>query len=674
MSKRVSVLGMAAIVAVIVSLVAAACGQASSSGQLECEAEGYPCSLGEVPVEILERSNALGDEAVAMLEQGASTSDVDAWLSKQSRMAEVGSDELVVRFRLDGGRDHWVFTRDALATRRATFAAAEPEAEPARGRRLAYVVGGDSEQKKALVLSPFWWDLQDVGAGVADVLSGVRGYESGVTYRRNDTETERAVDVGSFRGWRSYQVIHVESHGGVLCDPSPCTAGIAAQALSEAESKAAKLGKLTVEGASVGVSAAGKYLILTADFFRSEYPGGLHDTMVLFNSCRNYNGEATDLADALRGSKSVFFGWDGTITGPSADPIVAALYQELSDGFAVERAYSQSGASTATADGSRLILGERSAGGDLRIRDVVYLLHPDSGQVLSSADTVAIEGEPRDGEPDAAPYAVQVDGMPQDTADVVVHVSVDGEEGEPRPLSSGEAQGKGKWVLRGIVALPYDLEEDKSVSFRAWVELPSGGESDHEVQATLTGLEGLGRVWQGEATYVNESEFGTETTVAELTFERKPDQDPKPKRAAFVLTEATIKWSLAGPHYLCDSVSAPARTWTIPPERLDSTIGLPGNGTTIRNGHLIFDLTKNPVQYVGFVRFDAPERIPVELAGCGAAINDHVSNYSPPRPYFLVASPEDRFTTPDRKTISGKHDPGGTGVIVRWQWNLRRTE
>jgi hypothetical protein len=121
-------------------------------------------------------------------------------------------------------------------------------------------------------------------------------------------------------------------------------------------------------------------------------------------------------------------------------------------------------------------------------------------------------------------------------------------------------------------------------------------------------------------------------------------------------------------------VSAPTRTWTIPPERLDSTIGLPGNGSPIGNGHLIFDLTKDPVQYVGFVRFDAPERIPVALADCGPGIRDHVASYSAPDPYFLVASPRDRRTTPDRKSISGEHDSGGTGVVLRWQWNLKRVE
>ncbi len=671
--------GLATLVAAFVSLIAAACGSGSTSGQLECEEKGYPCSLAEVPVEILERSNELGDKAVAMLEEGASTGDVEAWLAEQAEMAELGADDLVVRFRLEGGREHWIFTRDALATRSTRFAAAAPATDAARARRLAYVVGDDSEQKRALVLSPFQWDLKDAGDEVADVLSGTRGYEGGVTYLTNDSEGARNVDVGSFQGWGSYQVIHVESHGGVLCDPSPCTAGIAARALSDAESKAAKLGKLTVEGGSVGVSPLGRFLILTADFFRFQYQGGLDDTLVLFNSCKNYSSAATDLADALRGSTSVFLGWDGTISGQYADPVVAALYRELSEGYTAERAYSKSGGSSSTADGSRLVLGKRQAGGDLRIRDVVYLLDPESGQVLTPADQVAIEGEPRDGKPDAAPYLVQVDGMPAESApDALVHVSVDGVEAEPRPVSSGAPKGKdtGQWLLRGAIPLPDDLEEDRRAIFRAWVELPSGGESDHQVEAMLTGVEGMGLVWRGEARHVKETVGGTETTVATLTFERKPSQDPKPKSAAYVLTEATITWSLGGRHYLCEFAGSSTRTWRIPPEQLDSTIGLAVNGSSIRNGHLVFDLTKDPVQYTGYVRFDAPGSIRVALTGCGPAINDHVRPYSPD-PIFLSAGwpgPRERYTTPDRKTVSDRHAPTHTGVILSWEWRLTRVK
>jgi hypothetical protein len=659
-------LSVATLVAVMLSLMGVACGQSLSSGQLECEEKGYSCSLADVPLEILERSNALGDEAVAMLE---------AWLGEQSEMAEVGANDLFVRFRLDGARDHWIFTRDALATRSRRVVAAASDTDSTRQRRLAFVVGDDREEKRGLVLEPFLLHLYP-GDRVVEILSRTKRY--GEQRSRIDERARRPTGSRrrNFGGWEKYDVIHVESHGGVLCDPSPCHAAIGVRSLSEAESEAAKLGELPVQGVGVAVSASGKFLILTADFFRYHYRGGLDDTVVFFNSCNNYSAEATDLADAIRGGTSVFLGWDGAVTGTGTDTVVTALYQELSDGHTVERAYSKSGGSSGS-DGSRLILGKRPAGGDLRIREIVELLDPDSGQVLSPGDTVTIEGEPRDGEPDSAPFLVQVDGMPEDSAsDALVHVSVDGVEIEPRPVSSGQSKDKdkGQWLLRGVIPVPYDLEEDRRASFWAWVELPSGGESDHQVEATLTGAEGLGLVWQGEATHVRETVYGTETTVATLTFERKPDQDPKPTQAAYVLTEATITWSLGGRHYLCDSMKASPRTWRVPPEQLDSTIGLPVNGSSVRNGHLVFDLTKNPVQYTGYVRFDAPGSIGVAVTGCGPAIKDHVRPYSP-NPIFLTGGwpgPRARYTTPDRKTISGSYDSGGTGVVLRWKWSIRR--
>ena len=71
---------------------------------LECELEDYPCSLDQVPEEILERSDALGEEVLDMFEAGASTEDAHAWLAGQPDMVEVVSGPDALRFRLDGGR------------------------------------------------------------------------------------------------------------------------------------------------------------------------------------------------------------------------------------------------------------------------------------------------------------------------------------------------------------------------------------------------------------------------------------------------------------------------------------------------------------------------------------------------------------------------------------------
>ena len=113
------------------ALVAASCtssGPASSNGDrgsdasaapvaLECETQGYPCSLPEVPAEIIERSDSLAGEALDRLEAGGRVADVAAWLMSHEGMAEVEADEAVIRFRLNGGRGTWIVRNAALGTR-----------------------------------------------------------------------------------------------------------------------------------------------------------------------------------------------------------------------------------------------------------------------------------------------------------------------------------------------------------------------------------------------------------------------------------------------------------------------------------------------------------------------------------------------------------------------------
>lgn len=498
-TKRLSILFLIFLIIGIMGY--GGCDNPPSDVMLECEVEGYPCSLAEVPMEILERSDALGDEVLVMFERGDSTAEAKAWLNEQAGMAEVESDDLAVRFRLDGGRGTWILRKEAFATRSVPGAASSAH-RPALQSAVVplYVVGEGSEQKKALVLSPMQWDFDenDDGAQVAEILAGTRGYENGVTYLANDSVTSSVVNVNSFKGWQDYQVIHVDSHGTQICgEDSPCRAVIFAitlEAVIEGPVITPEEAATLTETGVVFVKSEERDsldLALEADFFQKQYPNGLDDTLIFINACETFGKEATDLADAIRGNTSVFLGWDESVYVDDAAAASQKLYQELSEwGYTIETAYSNLGDLQFDEDGAQLILGKRKAGGDLRIRDVVYLLNPVSGQILSPSDKVAIVGTQGDGEPDAAPYLVQVDGVKKELASgVLVHVSVDGVVGEPQPLSNGEVNDHDQWLVSGVVNLPFDLKEDELVTFEAWVELPSGGESNHEIPATLTGEE-----------------------------------------------------------------------------------------------------------------------------------------------------------------------------------------
>jgi hypothetical protein len=135
---------------------------------LSVKSKDTPCSLNEVPVEIRERSQFLADEALSMIENGASTAEVRAWLNEQEGMVEIMSDDLALRFRLEGGRGTWILRKEALADPgppapasvvlgvEASASVILREEAPADQATPApaFVVGQNTKPKSALVLSP----------------------------------------------------------------------------------------------------------------------------------------------------------------------------------------------------------------------------------------------------------------------------------------------------------------------------------------------------------------------------------------------------------------------------------------------------------------------------------------------------------------------------------------
>jgi hypothetical protein len=494
--------------------------------ELECEVEGYPCTLAEVPDEIRERSLSLANEALAMIANGASMDEVRDWLNQQDGMVEIMSDDLALRFRLEGGRGTWIFRKEALsdpgpgttvpasvglgAETLIDQGAAAPESVglPTRSNLLpSSVVGPEFKSKRALVLAPVYYDFPGNHGPeqVAAILSSTRGYENGVTYLFNETSLSKEVTISNFKDWQNYQVIHVDSHGAVVCKAGSCRAVLVIGTLAAANTNMTEEERTDLpDNSSVEVVVIEDkltgYIGLNADFFRKNYPGGLSDTLVFFNTCENAGSQATDLVDTIRGSTSVFVGWNGKVVVPDSNATVSQFYQELSiAGVTVQEAYNRLGDLQTDRNGAQLIPSPRAVGGDLRIRDIVYLLNPDTSQILTPSQEVSIVGEMDDGEPDIVPYRVRVDGiLPQNAADAQLYVSVDGIVSEPQPVSDGEPGGPDSKIINGQLDLPYDVEQPMSVDFKAWVELPETGESSHETAATLTGLlsgEGIVGIW-----------------------------------------------------------------------------------------------------------------------------------------------------------------------------------
>ncbi|UCG60059.1 MAG: PASTA domain-containing protein [Phycisphaerales bacterium] len=613
---------------------------------LECEVEGYPCSLSEVPIEILERSVALGEVVLAMFERGDSTAEIETWLNEQVDMAEVQADDLTVRFRLDGGRGTWVLREEAFATQSAPGAASSAhrpilqsavvplmDSVSVNGVVPFHVVGGDLEPKKALVLSPMQWDLPGNidGETVSAILASTRGYGS-VLHLSNETILEANVNVDSFKGWNGYQVIHVDSHGSLICEEGePCRALVAfitceaffgkalwenctAEDLATIEEK----GVVPIPHKRKNGKEAWE-LGLEADFFRENYgrrkgTKPLENTLIFFNTCHGYSSQDTDLANALRGSTSVFIGWDSPADINGANATSKKLYEELSEwGYTVETAYNNLGSLKTDGYGHTLIQSGRKAGGDLRIRDVVSLLNPETMLPIPPYDSVAIVGKQGDGEPDAVPYLVQVDGVKKVNSDVLVYVQVDMSvelvQADPQPLSSGTTNEHDQWLVSGVVDLPIDLEEDEEVTIKAWVYLPSGGESNHEVAVTLTGEEEESLVgeWVVDNDSLDVKAIGFELKYVQgeirATFGKKGNVDVVYDNWEYCVFDWDTDLSIGG----IDCMNYEEFTTTI---KADGTTTYEVDGDTINFGHYFESDFLEGTQIVHHIKDWTPDVLP----------------------------------------------------------------
>ncbi|MGH7587252.1 MAG: hypothetical protein ACRELU_01535 [Gemmatimonadota bacterium] len=673
-------------------VVTLSCGSDSPSGpdtegpiqqsQLECEERGFPCSLSEVPIEILERGDALGNEALAMLEAGASTADAVAFLESQADMTEVEWDETAIWFRLEGGAGVWILREGAFSPEIFSTNAGTARAAGYAGPAF-HIAGPEREAKSALVMSPFFWQASefDDGPSVEAIVSTTRGYEGRVTFRFNSEQTSTNVTLESFMDWTKYDVVHVSTHGKRIdCEAGACRATLVAGLLETLlpEGPGTKAEKLkTLEDIGVTYSFSERMgldiLVLNADFFRKHYPAGLSNTLVFFNACQSLSPQATDLADAIQGAGSVVFGWTEAVHWGDATAAAVALYKALSErGYPAEVAMEHIGElkvgspTEHSPNAPQLSLSQRSGGGDLRIREVVTMLNPGSGQELTASDLVAIEGTARDDVEDAAPFLVRVDGVKPEFADgMVVQVSIDGVDADPVPLSSGQPNDQDQWTVSGTVPLGYDLTDDKQVAFHAEVNLHSGGESKHDVEATLTGEELLmGKVWQMEAVQTSGYFDGTPHTTwsasTQLTLEFVPGQAPTEAHPRYAVTGGTVVYDFN--HTVFDCVnSAPVVTFEANPQTVSVDSGI------------IFDTTTDPVGYSGRMVTVGPN-FQVSVV-CGGIVGGTITLPAFTE-WFEIEPEEGLLVSQDRRSISGtwRTQDSQTGIYHETQYTITRVE
>jgi hypothetical protein len=512
-----------------------------------------------VPVDVSNRSDFLADSTIAMLTGGGTMDSALAFIRTQADVVDSAGNDSALRFRLAGGRDVFILRPEQAASPPAAAAVAFATAGAAGRFRAQEVVAGNSvEQKRALVLSPFKYYFQefDDGAPVSQLLENTRGYGGNVTYRQNATKTAATVGIQQFAGWENFDVIHVTGHGAQVCDVNRCVATILT---GDVYSNAADLLQLTELGLNTAhvVGSEGKFLALSPDYFRKQYPAGLNRKLIFFNACQTYSGSDSSLRDALLGPESVFLGWTDVVQSGAAKGAALALFQKLSaDGVTAQFAFDALGEHAVNRhrfegkDIEATLRLDSDTSGELRIREVVKLERTTGGGELLANATVKVVGKAGDGIIDLVPYQILVEGIPESQQEAaIIQFTVDGHSSTPQAVSIGERVGDTGWRLTGQI--PYiDVAPEQRVEMLATVQLPEGGTSQHRVAVNLTARsEQEAETWVGEGVFHLDTETSFNvvhvTAVANVTFK----QDPSTIGARYKYLNSvggTLTWSRSG--------------------------------------------------------------------------------------------------------------------------------
>jgi hypothetical protein len=449
-----------------------------------------------VPSEVIAETERLTGEARSRIQGGATYGEVADWLRTQPKLASVEADADALRFRPVGGRPMWIvaaasFQGPTVSQRTGSLLASfhVPRAWPAAAAES--LVGGDVESKKALVISPYLWyfDPWDSGPPVAGVLEATRGYGGHVTQLANANKADQTVGLDAFEHWDEYDVVFVSSHGARICDGSSCRAVIAAGQLPANEPLLSQqqLQRLRASGIELVTDSNGSTgILLGADFFRTYYPNGLEDTLVIIDACQTLGPKVSDIAEAIRGSTSEYIGWTESVNSDVATNATVALVQKLSEGVTVKHAYESLGSlKNDPGTGAQLTLAGRPAG-DLRIREIVSFRDASGAGQLSPGAGIDITGTPGDGMPDQVPWHVVVEGLDSDEAGATpLHVTIEGTTADTVFVNSGQEVKPGVWLVDGEVALTSDLAKGQQLSMRASVDLVDMGTSTTELTARV---------------------------------------------------------------------------------------------------------------------------------------------------------------------------------------------
>lgn len=591
-----------------------------------CIVQGYPCTTGEVDPSILELEGAYVDALVRRLATETYEQALE-WISSQDGVVEAEADASSLVFRLDGNQPTFIVGTtaddpDATLVRQPNGPAASSSPSPwlvdAQG-----VVGEGTDRethqnrKRALFLEPFQFELGDRFGQHIDELRRIPDYP----HDPGDVRLafNSAVGPEAFKNWDEYDAIFVSTHGGQFSKGTWIGTGIE-RTYEKGESSFKELcdevkqGYEEVVGLKCGVigdESKGEQMVvlgLFADFFQDEYgrKGGLDKAIVYMGGCLTLT-DNYDLADALSGSSSAYYGWDATVfTHKHPLAIDALLFMLIVRGTTAENALDIAcladlcgGPSWGSAEDGATLRQYRNGSEPrgLRLYDVASLNEPRNPRTrLSDGDTLSIIGTPGDGDPDQLEIVAEFIGIvdPDDTRgglgtaqvdDVAALYDfaffIDGVDigadnlGDPKNDSATMVQlDEGNYRYSYTADLPFDVPEDgMSVTLEIEVQLPEGGISDYEVDIDLGGLGWHMSVSGPEGgTYSGEVATATWLSAGEpvnLTIATRASQDPaEPYIAGMLLSEplatlsaATASLNPSNPGAITVSLGSDAREW-----------------------------------------------------------------------------------------------------------------
>lgn len=263
-----------------------------------CGGADHPCTLAEVTPEAEERTDELAERLLQHLQSSEDLDEAAGWLSEQDGVVSVATGPEAVRFRVRGGRGHWIFMQTAgtVATLASPTLPLPPRTSAGAGISEPHEAVGspagthpagtlpqsaaEGQIKKALLLSPFRWQWEVEGGddGIDDVAKALRArdyLDVTVWTERldpaNPKQTIGEIGLPAFTTWHEYDYVHLLTHGGRVCNQlghcmtvvmAPWTQELVSRARAGAETAgnddlATLLDRVGVETAKVRV-AAGK--------------------------------------------------------------------------------------------------------------------------------------------------------------------------------------------------------------------------------------------------------------------------------------------------------------------------------------------------------------------------------------------------------------------------------